>query len=43
MYHASFNVSLMVSNVTQIKSGATTNVSVGVKIRKNISIHLIRH
>ena len=43
MYHASLNVSLMVSNVTQIKSGATINVSVSVKVRKNISIYLIRH
>ena len=33
IYHANVNVSLMVENVIQIKSGITINVSVSVKIQ----------
>ena len=34
IYHATVNVSLMVENITQIKSGAKINVGVCAKIKK---------
>ena len=37
MYHAGVNVSLMVANVTEIKSETAINISVNVKIWKNIT------
>ena len=36
MYHANVNVSLIVKNVTQIKSGITISVGRSVKMKKNI-------
>ena len=36
MYHANVKVSLMIENVTWIKTGITVNVGVTVKIEKNI-------
>ena len=36
MYHANVNVTLIVANVTQIKSGIMIKVTVGSKIYKNI-------
>ena len=37
MYHAGVNVILVVANVTQIKRETTINISVSVKIWKNIT------
>ena len=37
-YHASENISLMVANVTQIKSGAMINAGVSAKIQKISSV-----
>ena len=34
IYHATVNVSLMVENITQIKSGAKISVGVCAKIKK---------
>ena len=36
MYHANVNVSLMVVDVTGIKSGITVSASVNSKIEKNV-------
>lgn len=36
MYHANVNVSLMVQDVTGIKSGITVSASVNSKIEKNV-------
>ena len=36
MYHANVNVSLMVEDVTGIKSGITVSASVNSKIEKNV-------
>ena len=36
IYHANMNVSFIVKNGTQIKSGIMVSVSVSVKIQKNI-------
>ena len=36
MYNVNVNVSLMVENVIQTKSGITKNVGSSVKIKKNI-------